>query len=92
MKPSVKTDPPMIKTNRGQHRQPRSVHPANSISSCRSKNRWHMIAKKPESNLFVLDLTVPLVSRTGKRGGYRRMYVRPYHDEFLEYLFSAFYG
>ncbi|KAI7880565.1 HAD-like protein [Lichtheimia hyalospora FSU 10163] len=90
MKPMVKTDPPLIKTKAGPHCQPKVRAPSEQYLKLSQQQSEVCDGNETRKQLIVLDLNGTLVSRTGKRGGYRGMYVRPYHDEFLEYLFEHF--
>ncbi|KAI7866266.1 HAD-like domain-containing protein, partial [Spinellus fusiger] len=47
---------------------------------------FHVQPKRDTRLLVILDLNGTLVSRTGKRG----MYIRPYHQQFFDYLFENF--
>lgn len=61
MKPSVKTDPPMIKTNAGQHRQPKVRTPSEQYLKLSQQESVTCDHKETKKQLIVLDLNGTMV-------------------------------
>lgn len=71
MKPSVKTDPPMIKTNRGQHRQPKVRTPSEQYLKLSQQESVACDRKETRKQLIVLDLNGTLVRYSKPQIEYR---------------------